>query len=61
MCEKYPVVGQLQGQLHEGVGAYFHFLNKTLAKLSERKYVAVDIISQCLCNSERFRNLSLNL
>lgn len=58
---KYPIVGQLQGQLHKGIWAHFHFLDTAFPKFSEGKHVRVHIIGQCLCNSERLGHLRLNL
>ncbi len=58
---KYPIVSQLQGQLHKGIWAHFHFLDAAFPKFSEGKHMTVHIISQCLCNSERLGHLRLNL
>ncbi len=58
---KYPIVGQLQRQLHKGIWAHFHFLDAAFPKFSEGKDMTVHIISQCLCNSERLGHLRLNL
>lgn len=57
----YPVISQLQGQLHKGIWAQFHFLDMAFAKLSEGKNMTVHFISQCLSNSKRLCYLSLNL
>lgn len=49
----YPVVGQLQGDLDEGIRTGAALLNQTLAKVIEGDDVGVHIVSQGLSDFQR--------
>ena len=51
--QTYPEVGQLQGDLDEGVRAGAALLDQALPKVTEGDDVRVHVLSQCLGHGQR--------
>jgi len=57
----HPVVGQLQAELDESVGADAQLLDAALPKVPEREDVAVHVVRQHLRHRQGAGHLSLDL
>lgn len=55
-CGSYPVMGQLQCDLDEGIRTGAALLNQTFAKVIEGENVRVDVVSQSRGDCQRALN-----